>query len=121
MSNPKPDLLPSSIPRKTTSVDGRHPFARGLIRWIKIFCANCGADGGWVPETNRPFAFYLCDPCAEKHGAPPGTVMVPDEAYWEEVRAEQMEKYGRLLTPEELAEELKHDTTLAKLARDHKE
>ena len=33
--------------------------------WVPIFCANCGAEGGFVPEENMTFAFYQCQECAE--------------------------------------------------------
>lgn len=74
-----------------------------MIGWmVPVFCANCGASGGMVPQENMTFAFYLCDPCHEKHGVIAGTLAVPDEVFFEQVKQEQLDKYGRLLSPAEL-------------------
>lgn len=94
------DILPDSRLKK--EVIGK-PGPMGLL-WVPIFCANCGCDGGLVPEENMNFAFYLCPPCFEKHGTIAGTYAVPEEIFWDTVNAEQMEKYGRLLPPHELQE-----------------
>jgi hypothetical protein len=110
-----PLILPNSIPRGP---------ARGVkflngTPWRPIFCANCGADGGFVPEENCDFAFYLCQPCAEKHGKIEGTFMVPDEVFWKRVADAQVEKYGRVLTADEQVEALRDsDNLLSKLGRD---
>ena len=92
---------------------------RGGVAWQPIFCANCGADGGLVPEENCNFAFYLCDPCHDKHGAVAGTMVMPDEVFWAKVQSAQIEKYGRVLSPDEQIEALKStDSLLSKLAKD---
>ena len=70
--------------------------------WIPVFCANCGADGGSCPEENMTFIFYLCNKCAETHGTVAGVMMMPDEVFWQKMRDEQMETYGRYLTENEL-------------------
>src|SRR5579862_9363720 len=94
----------------------------GLMNWVPIFCANCGADGGMVPEENCNFAFYLCEPCSEKWTPLVGTFMVPDEVFWEKVREEQIEKFGRLLEAHELVEILKDENnSLTKLCKDRKD
>jgi hypothetical protein len=72
--------------------------------WVPIFCANCGSDGGLVPEVNKSFAFYLCVPCYEKHGLTAGLMAVPEEVFWAKVNAEMLDKYGRILPPTELQE-----------------
>lgn len=114
------DILPNSLPRERTVVEGRHDLA-GRIGWLKIFCANCGADGGFIPEQGPKFAFYLCPPCGEKWSPLVGTMLTPDEAFWRLVEQEQMEQYGRELAPEEVVEVLQENTSLAKLAKDRKE
>jgi hypothetical protein len=113
------DLLPSSLP----AVSRRRVFIEGLW-WVPIYCANCGADGGWVTEDSveqTGFAFYLCDepkPCA-KYGEIAGITKIPDEAFWLKVREAQLEKYGRVLTPAETVEALKDPQhMLSKLAKD---
>lgn len=108
------DVLPNCLPKVTRKVVWRGPMA-----WIPLFCANCGADGGLVPEEGSDFAFYLCDPCAEKWAPLAGTMLVPDEVFWQKLNAAQVEKYGRILTPPEQVEALKDgDHLLSKLARD---
>lgn len=88
--------------------------------WLKIFCANCGADGGSVLENDYDFAFYLCDPCAEKYGNIDGTYMEPDSVFWEKVRNAQIEKYGRELEPLEVVDKLQDgNSVIAKLVRDY--
>ena len=107
------EILPNSL-TSTPKVD--YNLSRNGQTWLFLFCANCGADGGRVLETDVPnaeqFAFYLCNPCAEKHGNIPGTMMVPDEVIFAKVREAQFEEYGRLLTGEEIAIELQDDSSL---------
>lgn len=50
--------------------------------WYRVSCANCRAEGPYVPEQNMTFAFYLCNPCYESHGAIAGTMVLPDEVDW---------------------------------------
>ena len=108
------DLLPDSRPRETK----RAVFRNGSF-WIPIFCANCGSDGGLVPEENCTFAFYLCNSCSETWGSMAGTCAVPDDLFWLKVREAQQEKFGRLLTQPEVTEALKDEHhILSKLARE---
>jgi hypothetical protein len=107
------ELLPDSRPRVQ-----RGTVFRGGVPWTPIYCANCGADGGLVPEENMTFAFYLCDPCFEKHGAIAGTMAVPDQVFWKKVHEAMLEKYGRILTPLELEKVVAAgESPLAKLIR----
>jgi hypothetical protein len=78
--------------------------------WIKIFCANCGNIYVYIPEDNKEFAFYLCNDCAEKLPPIEGCYYEPDEEYWKRVHAMQMEKYGRILQPGEIAVEIDRGT-----------
>lgn len=92
------------------------------LNWVPVFCANCGAEGGFVPEENCNFAFYLCDPCATKLGPITNTYMEPDAVFWQKVKAAQMEKFGRELTEPEIVEALKDDShVLSKLAKERKD
>lgn len=87
--------------------------------WVPIFCANCGQDGGLVPEQTTSGAFYLCDPCEAAYGTIPGMAVMPDEVFWQRVQDETMEHYGRLLTPQETMEQLADPASLlSRLARD---
>jgi hypothetical protein len=104
--------------------DSRAKTTKGRVSikgstYVPIYCANCGAPGGGVPEEHMTFAFYLCDPCCETHGHIAGTYVEPDAVFFEKVKQAQLEEYGRPLTAEELSSAL--DTKyhpLAKLARE---
>jgi len=93
------------------------------MKWIPLFCANCGKDGGLVLENEwdrvKNWAFYLCDPCAERWSPLVDMALAPDEVFWKKVREAQLEAYGRELTNAELVEALKDDNhILTKLAKD---
>lgn len=108
------DILPDSRLKRPVNTVMRH----GIL-WMPIFCANCGADGGLVPEENCTFAFYQCDPCNLKYPTIPGTHVEPDSVFWEKVKQAQLEKYGRELSPNEIIEALKDENNiLSKLAKD---
>ena len=101
-----PELLPDCRSRHTTTI------SRGVAGyWQPVFCANCGIEGGMVPAENMTFLFYLCTPCAMTHGQIAGTMMMPDEVFFQKLAEEQLERYGRYLTMEEWAkvsEDLSH-------------
>lgn len=114
------DTLPNCIARNPV---GRRWIAR--VGWcVPVYCANCGVLGGYVPESavSKEFAFYLCEngPLnCEKLGAIAGVTMVPDEVFWQKAKEAQIEKFGRVLTPEETAEALKDEHhILTKLTRE---
>lgn len=95
-------LLPDCRPKRSL-----HVIRGAWGHWVPIFCANCGAPGGYVPEENMTFAFYLCEKtqndCAGKWGHLAATQYVePDRVFWERVNQEQLSTYGRLLSPTEL-------------------
>ena len=91
------DLLPDC---RTRQVPAGIP--RGVLgTWLPVYCANCGADGGMVPEEHCTFLFYLCNACAETHGQIAGTLMMPDEVFYQRLLDAQLERYGRPLTPSE--------------------
>jgi hypothetical protein len=79
--------------------------------WIPVFCANCGIDGGSCPEENMTFMFYLCNKCAETYGQIAGTLMMPDELFWEKLRQEQLASHGRFLTEDELVQVVQEDAS----------
>ena len=109
------DILPDS---RSATTKGAVASVHGY--WVPIFCANCGCDGGIVPEENMNFVFYLCDPCGEKYGVIADTYMEPDAMFWQKVHEAQIEKYGRVLLPHELAVAVEEaHSPLATLARDH--
>jgi hypothetical protein len=63
---------------------------RGL-NWVPIYCGNCGMSGGFVPEENCNFAFWLCDKCFETHGNIAGTMATPDDVFWAKVAEDSQE------------------------------
>lgn len=108
-----PDILPDSRPSRIT----KSVWYAGAW-WTPIYCANCGADGGIVPEENMTFAFYICTPCYEKHGAILNMYLMPDEVFWEKMKQEQLERYGHYLSEQELEEVIREDTSpLARLIK----
>ena len=92
-----PDILPDS------RMQDRRQFVPGPMgSWLPIFCANCGADGGLVPEEGTTFVCWLCRPCADTLGEVAGLMLMPDELYWQKLKEVQLEAYGRFLTEPEL-------------------
>ena len=88
-----PEILPDCRTREPTgAVSGRGDWSS----WIPIFCANCGREGGKVPEVNMSFAFWLCESCYEAHGAIAATMVIPDEIFWQVLQDEQQEKRQNL-------------------------
>lgn len=98
-----------------------HPAQITALGWsVPIYCANCGREGGWVPEAACDFAFYLCTPCLDTHGAQTLGMVVPDHEFYENLKHEQLEAYHRFLTPDELVEIVAADMTpLATLIKAH--
>lgn len=115
-----PDILPDSRMKDRGKGVVRGLFqGLGMINWVPVFCANCGKPHGYVPEENCNFSCWLCTPCSEKWGAQFGLAMMPDEVFWKKVEEEQLEKYGRLLTRDELQKIAESTCTpLSKLLRD---
>lgn len=103
------EILPDSRPREAIgSVSG----PGGM--WSYIFCANCGKRAGRVLEQTRQedgFAFYLCSTCFETYGELTNMMVMPDEIWWARIQEEQLEKYGRLLNPEDLIAVVEADSS----------
>ena len=100
------DVLPESRARETK---GRIFTANGV--WIPIFCANCGIEGGKVPEEGMTFAFWLCRKCEITYGKVTGVMCLPDEVFWEKLKQEQLAHFGYYPTQEELAKVLEEDAS----------
>ena len=77
------EILPSS--HATTARGLKFSSAWGCMA-VPIFCANCGTDGGYVPEDTCTFACYLCNDCSRDHPLPLGLYVTPDEAFWAQVQ-----------------------------------
>lgn len=40
----------------------------GAAEMERVFCGNCGRDGGLITPDWAWHVFYLCEPCADKYG-----------------------------------------------------
>jgi hypothetical protein len=61
--------------------DPSHKMTPHGRMWMeRVFCANCGCDGGLVTPDFARHVFFLCDVCAEVHGKIDGAVEVSAEA-----------------------------------------
>lgn len=94
-----PDLLPDCRTSFIATPRGATPGPGGF--WVPLYCGNCGTEGGKVPEENMTFAFWLCGKC-EHLGQIAGTMQMPDEIFYAQVKQAQLEKYGRIPTAEEV-------------------
>jgi hypothetical protein len=54
-----PDTLPDSRLKQSKGLVHGGPAGQFRMNWVPIYCANCGAAGGLVPEENKTFAFWL--------------------------------------------------------------
>lgn len=111
MSNTLPDS------RARTGTGARFDAESGM--WAEpCYCMNCGKRAGFAVGDIRHIA-VLCDPCGEKYGAAGAEYVAPDSVYFAAAREEQMERYGRLLSPSELAIAVTEEHhPLALIARD---
>ncbi len=96
------DILPDSRPRETK---GRVTGPNGTV-WIPIYCINCGASTGGVPEEMMTFVCFICDDCVGKHGVIANLYLEPDAVFWKKVEDYQLEKAGRLMTEIEIVKEI---------------
>jgi hypothetical protein len=114
-----PEILPDCRTAHVATPRGATPGPGGF--WVPTFCANCGAEGGKVPEENMTFLFWLCNKCAETHGQIAGTMMMPDEVFFERLKQEQLAYYGRIMTEEELIVVVQEDASpLARLIKERR-
>lgn len=89
------DILPNSRAKEDKEIKHHH----WLGNVVPLYCANCGASGGYVPIDGPPFAFWLCNDCVTKHGVPAAMMCKPDETYWHELAEEQ--RYRELKAKQE--------------------
>lgn len=102
-------------------VRGLFPMLGTSINWVPIFCASCAKPNGYVPEENMDFICWVCDECAPKCQNELTLALVPDEIFWQKAHYEQLERYGRILSKEELQVIADSSCTpLSKLLRDRK-
>jgi hypothetical protein len=102
-----PNILPDSRARNPKGLIFNSPM--GTL--VPVFCANCGAHGGHCPEQNMTFLFYQCSECHTKYGQITGTMVMPDEVFFEKMAQEQLAAHGRYLTELELAKVVAEDSS----------
>lgn len=111
------DVLPSC---HTREIRGR--VFRGSQAWIACYCMSCGKQHGMMPEPEPGSGYvgYLCDDgCAQRYSDEAGMRLVPDEVVMRKAREEMFGRFGRMLTPIEIAQQIDDSTTpLAALVRD---
>lgn len=87
---------------------------------VPTYCLNCGLRGPDTPQENMRHFSYLCNGCVGKYGAELGTLVIPDQVFWEAVRLESLETFGRELTHQELVAVAATDASpLATLLHEH--
>lgn len=66
--------LESSLPDSRLTGSGRRSLTSwGNMMMERVFCANCGGNGGLITAELFTHVFYLCDDCAHS-GIPEGCV-----------------------------------------------
>lgn len=116
------DILPDSRMKNPLGVirgQWGPAWNRISINYVQTYCGNCGVKGPLTPEENMTFFSYLCEPCLERLGPIVNTCIVPDQVFFQKVKEAQIEKYGRELSPAEIAGALDDATSImSKLARE---
>ena len=100
-----------------TLPDGR----KVTVEVSPVFCANCGIPYGYVPKDNTSWTFWLCRPCFDTYGDIASTYAVSDTDFNEAIANEMEERFGFVLTPEEIAiveDQGQLGTALEKLLRE---
>lgn len=114
------DLLPSSALGCIHTPKGMVQSVWGML--VPIYCPNCGAPMGHVPEKDMKDWFFLCNECVHVWGRMAAAMKMPFEVFIEKVMLEQIESYGRLLNDVELARALEAgDSPLATLINSSRE
>jgi len=72
------------------------------VQFVPLYCMDCGAPGAYVPEWMTS-AHYLCTNCAADHPEY-ATGALSDEQFWLLVQMEMEERFGHVLSQEELAQ-----------------
>lgn len=116
-----PDSVASRLPvidRFTAEVlpDSRTKEAKDLVwgmfgamQWI--YCVYCGTKGGLVPVENITTVSWICNACFPIHGQDTLLMVTSDEVFYEKVKQEQLEKFGRFLTEPELVSVVEADAS----------
>lgn len=110
-------ILPDSRPRHQKKEVYGELAGLQAMTWTPVFCANCGVPYGKVP-VHMDFVCWLCDPCADKWGTQYGLAMMPNEVFMAKAKEEMLERYGRVLTEEEVRAVTETSSPLTTLLRE---
>lgn len=100
------NILPDSRlkdPKATVMVDW--PLADGSsvrLELEPIYCFNCGVPNGYVPRHLMSFVSWLCGKCSQDFGELAENWRVADQDFWDTVAAEMLDRFGRVLSQQEL-------------------
>lgn len=75
------------------------------VAWEEpVYCANCGRPAGYATQVESlSWVFVLCDDCGRFQSMIAATGVPSTQEYrWRQIKQEQLDVYGRELTPEEL-------------------
>lgn len=72
------------------------------IEFVQIYCFSCGKKQGLVPMDAISYVSWLCHPCSIKYGKEASLHNCPDSIFWEHVKEEMINRFGRELTQEEI-------------------
>ena len=110
-------ILPDSRPKHSKGEVYGEIAGLPAMTWVPVFCANCGVPYGKVPD-HMDFVCWLCDSCVDKWGTQYGLALMPNERFWALAEAEMIEKYGRVLTADEVRAVTETSSPLTTLLRE---
>lgn len=73
-----PDVRKNDMPDARLRPCNRSTIVGPCGIMARVYCVNCGCDGGLVTDEWAEQIMYLCDRCAEVHGKLPVALQVPD-------------------------------------------
>jgi hypothetical protein len=93
------DILPDSRAR-----DAKGSLLTKDGNVVPVYCANCGAAHGYVPDSLITHVFALCERCLETHGAVAHHYREPETIFWERLANAMNEE--NVFTPEQIQHQL---------------
>lgn len=96
-----PEILPDSRARPQAVPKGAvYDKLRGWL--IPTWCASCAKVAGPLVTESMTYMSWICPNCEPKYGAQASLMCIPDEVVIREVKSAIQDKFGRMLTPEEI-------------------
>jgi hypothetical protein len=114
--------MPDILPICTTRSGNGAVYNAATSQWeVPCFCMSCHQLKGWATQPDpaiQGYVGYLCPDCADKFGAPVGTMLTPCEERSLRANDAMMNSYGRVLGVDEQIRELDDvNSLLSKIAR----